>query len=283
MLRASLHTFTFLLAISSCHCLMAQPDRCCRHATQVFANFGSDTAFVNSHYLPSDYQHRSAIGQEITLPTSDGKPAHAYWLASASASRHWIFVFHEWWGLNEHIKREAERLYQDLGGQVHVLALDLYDKRVAETREQASQYMQSVEEQRARVIIQAAVRYAGKRASIATIGWCFGGGWSMQASLQIGKQAKACVIYYGMPETNVQRLRQLHAPVLGIFAQQDRWISPEVVTVFERAMQQAGKKLIVLSYDADHAFANPSHAGYRSALAEEAHQQVVLFLRRYLL
>jgi carboxymethylenebutenolidase len=40
----------------------------------------------------------------------------------------------------------------------------------------------------------------GKSAKIGTIGWCFGGGLSLQASLTAGKQAAATVMYYGMPE-----------------------------------------------------------------------------------
>ena len=85
--------------------------------------------------------------------------------------------------------------------------------------------MQGVKEDRAKAIIKGAIAYAGPNAHIATIGWCFGGGWSLQASLLAGKQDVACVMYYGMPEQDVNKLKTLHADVLGNFANKDNWIN----------------------------------------------------------
>ncbi len=194
-----------------------------------------------------------------------------------------VILIHEWWGLNDHIKKEAEKLYHDLNGQVNVLALDLYDRKVADTREEAARLMQNAQEARIRAIIRGAAAYAGKKARIATIGWCFGGGWSMQAALMLGKKARACIIYYGMPEQNVEKLKELQAPVLGIFAKQDRWITPEVVKTFEQAMQEAGKSVEWHLYDAVHAFANPSNPRYQSEATAQAYEQSLRFLKAHLL
>ncbi|MBE0557169.1 MAG: dienelactone hydrolase family protein, partial [Proteobacteria bacterium] len=126
-------------------------------------------------------------------------------------------------------------------------------------------------------IISGAIGYAGKDARIGTIGWCFGGGWSLQAALMAREQAKACVVYYGMPESNPDKLVDLSAPVLGIFADKDAWITPEVVKNFSEAMKKAGKELTLKTYDADHAFANPSNPQYDKTSTEDAYSHAVAF------
>ena len=83
----------------------------------------------------------------------------------------------------------------------------------------------------------------------------------MQAALLAGKQAAACVIYYGMPEENVDRLKTLNCDVLDIFATKDKWINAEVTAKFENNMKAAGKKVIVRKYEADHAFDQHRFAG----------------------
>ena len=101
----------------------------------------------------------------------------------------------------------------------------------------------------------------------------------MQASLTAGKQAAACVIYYGMPETDVERLKKLNTDVLNIWPTQDQWINKDLTDKFQRNMHAAGKKLTIKSYDADHAFANPSNPKHNKALAEDAYRNTVDFFK----
>jgi carboxymethylenebutenolidase len=176
------------------------------------------------------------------------------------------------------VKRDAEKLYKDLGN-VNVLALDMYDGKVATDRETAGKYMSEFKQDRGNAIIKGALAYAGPAARIATIGWCFGGGESMQGALLAGNQAVACVMYYGMPEENVERLKALGGDVLFVFAAKDKWINQDVVTKFENNMKAAGKKLVVKKYDADHAFANPSNAIYDKAATEDAYKNTLEFLK----
>ncbi|HMI65173.1 MAG TPA: dienelactone hydrolase family protein, partial [Cyclobacteriaceae bacterium] len=79
------------------------------------------------------------------------------------------------------------------------------------------------------------------------------------AALTAGKQAAACVIYYGMPEDKVERLKSLNCDVLDIYGTKDQWINTDLTKKFEANMKTAGKTLTVKSYDADHGFANPSN------------------------
>ena len=251
---------------------------CAKSSTQQFAMLASNKAFSMSHKNPRIIHFQSAIGKSITYKTPDGKEATAYELKAKKPTNNYLLVIHEWWGLNDFVKRESEKLYNDLG-DVNVLALDLYDGKVATTREDAGKYMQAVKDDRAQAIIKGAIAYAGPRARIATIGWCFGGGWSLQASLLAGKQEVACVMYYGMPEQSVDRLKNLNADVLGNFANKDQWINPKVVAKFEDDMKKAGKKLYVHQYDADHGFANPSNPIYDSEATKKAYAYTVEYLK----
>jgi carboxymethylenebutenolidase len=250
-------------------------------ATTQFALLANDKSFVEKHENPLPFTLQNKAGKKITYKTPDGKTASAYEIKAAKKTDNYLFVIHEWWGLNDYMMQEAERLHREVG-DVNVIALDLYDGKIAKAREQAMQYMQAVDNDRAKAIITGAVNYAGKEADIATIGWCFGGGWSLQAALLAGDQAKAAVIYYGMPERNVERLKELKAPVLGIFAEQDESITPEIVRDFEAKMKEADKDVTIKMYDAVHAFANPSNPKYDKEAAEDAHQLAVDFIKKHL-
>ncbi|HVV54073.1 MAG TPA: dienelactone hydrolase family protein [Mucilaginibacter sp.] len=252
---------------------------CCKQsATQKFAMLASDKKFVMSHDVPRPYHFQSTIGKAITYKTPDSKTANAFVMMAKKPTENWLLVVHEWWGLNDWIKHESEKLYNDLG-DVNILDLDLYDGKVATTREEAGQYMQQVKDNRADAIIKGAIAYVGPKAHIATIGWCFGGGWSLQTALMAGKQDVACVMYYGMPEQDVNKLKTLHADVLGNFANKDQWITPKVVAQFAANMKAAGKKLYLHQYDADHAFANPSNPVYDSQATKEAYAYTLAYLK----
>jgi carboxymethylenebutenolidase len=248
-----------------------------------FAALARETAFTMAHDEPLPFVLQSGKGSMISVKAADGTECFGYEVNAANATKplkNVVFMIHEWWGLNDYIKQEAETLAQELG--VTVIALDLYDKNVATSREDASKFMQAVKPERAKTIIKAFAGYVGSQAKIGTVGWCFGGAWSLQSSLLLGKQAAACVIYYGMPETEAAKLKDLNAPVLGIFAKQEKWITPEIVGKFEQAMKLLNKSIEVKMYDAEHAFANPSNPRYNKAFADEAHALTVAFFKNHL-
>lgn len=246
------------------------------------AMLGNDENFVKMHEAPLPLSFTPESGNFITFKTNDTLDGRAFEVKSPNQSNKFIFMFHEWWGLNEYIQQEAERLQKELS-DVTVLAIDLYDGKVADTPDEAGKLTKTVTTERATNIINGALTYVGENAKIGTIGWCFGGGWSHQAALLGGKQTAACVIYYGMPEMDVERLKALNAPVLGIFGKQDGWISPEKVKEFEKAMKQAGKKLTVKMYDAVHAFANPSNPKHDKKATEDAHKHTIAFFKSNIL
>ncbi|HAA11840.1 MAG TPA: dienelactone hydrolase, partial [Cytophagales bacterium] len=97
-----------------------------------------------------------------------------------------------------------------------------------------------------------------------------------------GDQAAGCVIYYGRPEKDVERLKTLQTDVLGIFGTQDKGIPPSMVAEFEENMEAANQSLSVHNYDAGHGFANPSNPNHVEEAAEEAWELTLNFLSRRL-
>lgn len=256
----------------------AQTKSCCSAPDQ-FASLSSDIAFVNKHENPVPFTFISEMGVAVTVMCNDGTTANGYALKSTNSSNKFLFVFHEWWGLNDYIKQTSEQLYKDLNAEVNIIAIDLYDGKVAAVRDSAKAYMNALSPERAKVIIDGFLTHVGDSAQIATIGWCMGGGYSMQASLQMQQQAIGCVMYYGMPESNTERLKTLQADVLMIWPNQDKWINKEVVDTFKANMVSLDKKLFVEEYNADHAFANPSNPKFDNEAATNANNKALIFLK----
>jgi carboxymethylenebutenolidase len=238
----------------------------------------STASFAMMHDNPIPYAVADPLGKPVTFKAADGTTAMGYEIRSKKKSNKWLFVIQEWWGLNDYIKKESETFYNDLG-DVNVIALDLYDGKIAATADSAMKLIQSAKTERLESIIKGAIAYAGTDAKIYTVGWCFGGMWSLQSSLLAGKQAAGCVMYYGRPENNVEKLKTLNCDVIGFFGNKDRSPSPEVVNKFEADMQAAGKKLIANKYDAGHGFANPSNPVFNKEAAADAHAKAVAFLK----
>ena len=255
---------------------------CCSvSATKEFAMLGNDAAFTAAHIEPLPFEYVSERGKMISYKVVGDKDGSAFEIKADKPTDNYLFVFQEFWGLNDYIKQEAEKLQKELGN-VNVLALDLYDGKVSANRDTAAKYMGEAKEDRIKGIIKGAVAYAGSKAKIQTIGWCFGGGWSLQASILASKQGVGCVMYYGMPEKDVQKIKSLSAPVLGLFASKDGWITKDKIDQFEKDMKANKKEITVKSFDADHAFANPSNPKYDKASTEAAHKLALAFLKKHL-
>lgn len=254
---------------------------CCQaSATASFAALGTDQEFRNAHMSPRMDTLQDPKGKLIGIPTEDEKQAYGYFITATEPTDKILLVFHEWWGLNDNIKRESDKLFEALDGKVHVLAVDLFDYKKATTAEAAAKLTANASDERLRTIINGAFTLGGEDAKYATLGWCFGGSWSLQASIMAGERSKACVIYYGMPEKDDAKLDSLQAPVLGIFAKQDKWITPAIANEFEAKMKEKEKEVDIHMYDADHAFANPSNPKHDLTKTEDAFNKTITFLQK---
>lgn len=241
----------------------------------------SAAAFLTAIVLGYTFKHPEpkVLSAECTIGCFNAETRDLIQLdAAKQKSDKWLFVIQEFWGLNDYIKKEAETYYSELGN-VNVLALDMYDGKVSNNRDTAASYMRAAKPERLENIIKAAFSYAGANAKFYTVGWCFGGGWSLQASILAAGNGQGCVMFYGKPENDLKKLMMLNGDVIGFFGNQDKNINPEVVANFEKNMQQAGKKLTVYRYDAGHGFANPSNPVYDKDAAEDSHKKAIAFLK----
>jgi carboxymethylenebutenolidase len=192
-----------------------------------------------------------------------------------------IVVIHEWWGLNDWVKEQASKL----AGEGYVaLAVDLYRGKVASSSDEAHELMRGVPEDRAARDLHAAVEFLKsqpnvKKDRIASIGWCMGGGYSLDVALAEPTLA-ATVINYGHLATDENSLKKINAPILGLFGGQDRGIPPDDVHQFEKSLKALGKKVDIHIYpDAGHAFENPNNkTGYRAEDAADAWKRTTEFL-----
>jgi carboxymethylenebutenolidase len=192
-----------------------------------------------------------------------------------------LIVIHEWWGLNDWVKDQASKLADE---GYAALAVDLYRGKVATTPDMAHEIMRGVPEDRAKRDLHAAFEFLAsqpnvKKDRIGSIGWCMGGGYSLDVALQEPTLA-AAVINYGHLATDIDALKKINAPILGLFGAQDHGIPPADVKKFAATLDQLGKKIDIKIYDdAGHAFENPNNKeGYREADAADAWKRTVEFL-----
>ena len=192
-----------------------------------------------------------------------------------------VVMVHEWWGLNENIKDMARQLAAE-GYQV--LAVDLYKGEVAETRDRAQELRTALTQEEALENMIAATRYLRDMGAnkVASLGWCFGGGKSLELALS-GEQMDATVIYYGSLVTDASELKKITWPVLGIFGDQDTSIPVETVKQFRSALMEARVVHEIYTYTGvGHAFANPTGQSYAPEQTEDAWAKTLTFLKKHL-
>lgn len=196
-----------------------------------------------------------------------------------------LVVIQEWWGLNAWVKEQA----RDFAQQGYVaLAPDLYHGKVATTPAEARKLMQSMPRERAIGDLKAAYDFLAmmpnvNKDKIGSVGWCMGGGLSLQLAIHEPRLA-ACVVNYGSLVTDPAEIRKIQAPMLGNFGADDRGIPPSAVHAFEEAMRAAGKKFDARIFEgAGHAFENPNNKGrYQPQAAKEARARTLAFFEKTL-
>lgn len=198
-----------------------------------------------------------------------------------------VVMIHEWWGLNDNIKEMADEL---AGEGYVVLGADLYNGEVATDPNRARELSSSVREnpQQAITNLQSAVQYLASlpnvnSSRIAALGWCFGGGQSLQLALNSEQHPLAAtVIYYGNLVNDTSELSKIKWPVLGIFGDQDNSIPVDSVRAFGRGLNETGVTNEIYIYPGvGHAFANPSGDNYAPQETADAWQKTLTFLDKY--
>ena len=201
-----------------------------------------------------------------------------------------VVVIQEWWGLNDWIKDNAKRLAAK--GYV-ALAPDLYRGKVTDDMKVAAQLVKGLPPDRALRDLQSAVAYLAhmknvRKDRIGSIGWCMGGGYSLQLALA-NHTLKACVICYGRVITDQDKLKPLAARVLGIFGEEDKGIPARSVREFEKALKDGNHKVerIHIFAEAGHGFMRPTNGAsknpaYRENQANQAWVEIEEFFAKTL-
>ena len=223
----------------------------------------------------------AAEGKSVSYKSGDETVTGMLYTPSGKGPFPGLIVIHEWWGLDDWVKEQASKL-ADQGYMA--LAVDLYRGKSTSNPEEAHELMRGMPEDRAKRDLRAAYQFLSqqknvKKSRIGSIGWCMGGGLSLDVALMEPRLA-ADVIHYGHLATDSDTLKQINAPILGIFGGKDRGIPVEDVKKFEQTLKGMGKKIEVIIYpDAGHAFENPANkAGYRPDDAADAWKKTVDFL-----
>ncbi len=220
-------------------------------------------------------------GQMQSVNTSLGESVTAFVAPAEDPAAPVVVLIHEWWGLNDHIKTMAEEFSKH---GFTAVAVDLFGGSVASTPKEAMAQIGALDQAAANANLAAWLDWgrANGNGKVATLGWCFGGGWSLQAAANA--QPDAAVVYYGTMSLQAEQIAQLKTPVLGHFGTLDARINAQMVGDFKAELAASGKADLFEEhwYTADHAFANPTGGRYDQDDAQLALHRSLTFLHQHL-
>ena len=216
---------------------------------------------------------------------ANGHDTGGYLARPASGGGSGVVVLQEWWGLVPHIEDIADRFAAE--GFV-ALAPDLYHGEKASGPDEAGKLMMALNIDRTEKDLAGAIDYLQQQPGITgkgvgTVGFCMGGALSLFAASK-NPEVAACVVFYGgHPKVNPD-LAALHAPVLGLWAGKDGFVTPEVVGQLEQQLAALGKRYEFHTYaNAQHAFFNDTRPEvYDPEAAKDAWRRTLEFFRREL-
>ena len=218
---------------------------------------------------------------DIVQFQSNGKQASGY-LALPRVPGPGVVVIQEWWGLVPHIKNVADRFARE--GFV-ALAPDLYHGKNTKSPDEAGKLMMSMRIDEAEKDLRGAVQFLLKHPEtggkqVGTVGFCMGGALSLFAASK-NRDVGACVIFYGGHPGVKPDLASLTAPVLGLYAEKDGFVTPESARALEKNLKNLGKRIEVHIYPgADHAFFNDERPEvYNEAAARDSWDRTIKFFR----
>ena len=224
------------------------------------------------------------MGENVSFQ-SNGAQTNGYLATPKTGHGPGVVVIQEWWGLVDHIKDVCDRFAAE--GFV-ALAPDFYHGQIAKSPDDAGRMMMALRIDEAEKDLKGAINYllgypATTASKVGTVGFCMGGALSLYAATK-NENVGACVVFYGGHPNVKPDLANLKSPVLGIYGERDRSVSPAVVHELERKLKELGKSFEYHIYpSADHAFFNDTRpAVYNAAAAADAWTRTVEFLRNNL-
>ena len=224
------------------------------------------------------------MGENVSFQ-SNGSQTNGYLAVPKKVQGPAVVVIQEWWGLVDHIRDVCDRFAAE---EFVALAPDLYHGEIAKSPDEAGKMMMALRIDEAAKDLKGAIDYllahaATSSSKVGTVGFCMGGALSLYAASK-NEKVGACVVFYGGHPNVKPDLPNLKSPVLGIFGERDRSVSPTVVHALERSLKELGKSFEYHIYPgADHAFFNDTRPQvYNAKAASDAWTRTVEFLRNNL-
>jgi carboxymethylenebutenolidase len=224
------------------------------------------------------------VGERVTFK-ANGQSTPGYLARPSSGSGPGVIVIQEWWGLVPHIEDLADRF---AGEGFVALAPDLYHGEQAKGPDQAGKLMMALNIGQAEKDIRGAIQFLRQQpgvtgSRVGTVGFCMGGALSLFAASR-NREVGACVVFYGGHPNVKPDLAALQAPVLGLWAGKDGFVTPQVVAELDGQLTALGKRHEFHTYPhADHAFFNDTRPEvYDAEAAKDAWTRTVTFFRHEL-
>jgi carboxymethylenebutenolidase len=222
------------------------------------------------------------MGELIVFP-ANGRTGTGYLATASAPGAPGVVVVQEWWGLNAHIKSVADRL---AAAGYSALAPDLYHGVVTREPDEAAKLLMDLNMGEAAKDLRGAIEHlrALTGRPVGVIGFCMGGALSLYAACENPDDIAACINFYGVRVNIEYNLPALRAPVLGIFAEHDDYVTPAVVAALDEQLTTLGKSHEFVTYPkTQHAFFNDDRPEiYDPAAAADAWQRVRSFLATHL-
>jgi carboxymethylenebutenolidase len=221
-------------------------------------------------------------GKMVDFP-SNGGTTTGYLATPASGQGPGVLVIQEWWGLVGHIKKVCDRFAAE---GFSALAPDMYHGQTASEPDGAGKLFMALNIGQTEKDLRGAARYLAQHSSTAklgAVGFCMGGQLALFAGT-LNPSVGAVVNFYGIHPNVKPDYGKLAGPVLGLFAEKDGFVTPQVAKDTDAAIRKAGKQSEINIYpNVDHGFFNDERPDvYNKAAADDAWRRTLAHFRQNL-
>jgi carboxymethylenebutenolidase len=220
-------------------------------------------------------------GKMVEFPTN-GTTTPGYLATPASGKGPGIIVIQEWWGLVPHIKNVCDRF---AGEGFTALAPDMFHGKTANEPDGAGKLFMALNIAQAEKDLRGAATYLTAHSSTAklgAVGFCMGGQLALFAAT-LNPSVGATVNFYGIHPNVKPDYTRLSGPVLGLFAEKDGFVTPQVAREVDAAIKAAGKQSDIHVYPGvDHGFFNDERPEvHNKAATDDAWRRTLAFFRQH--
>jgi carboxymethylenebutenolidase len=192
-----------------------------------------------------------------------------------------IVVIQEWWGLVPHIEDIVDRFASE---GFSAIAPDLYHGATASSPDEAGRMLMELDADRAEKEIAAAGAYLLNRPECTSkkygvVGFCMGGALAQYTATK-ASDTGATVSFYGGFKKVAFDWKNLSAPMLLIYAEDDQGVPAEQGRALAKQLEEMGKHVQLIVYpNVNHAFFNDTGRNYNAAAAADAWKRTIDLFR----